>query len=106
MQFTQAHDISGTSLVGYITTTRKHIESVFGKPSWDKPSWDGKVTTEWDIEFADGTVATIYDWKRYEEGAPAYEETYEWHIGGKDFETAKLVSEELAIGVGNFSTQS
>lgn len=82
MKYKHTTEIAGVSLVGYITTTRRHIESVFGAPTWDTPSPDGKVTTEWNLEFEDGTVATIYDYKRYEEGAPALDEVYEWHIGG------------------------
>jgi hypothetical protein len=32
------------------------------------------------LEFEDGTVATIYDWKEYETPTGKYR----WHIGGKD----------------------
>ena len=45
---------------------------------------DGKVTTEWIARFDDGAVATVYDWKRYDEGAPGMDEVYDWHIGGTD----------------------
>jgi hypothetical protein len=76
-------DINGTSLQGEFTATRAEIEAVFGQPTYStQDEWE-KVTTEWDITFSDGTVATIYDWKRYEEGAPKMYESYSWHIGGR-----------------------
>jgi len=39
------------------------------------------------LEFEDGTVATIYDWKLYE---TPYDE-YQWHIGGKSFKAVERV---------------
>ena len=82
-------EVSGTHLQGYVTTTRRALEQMFGEPldySGDDFLSDGKVTTEWLIEFDDGVIATVYDWKRYESGAPALDETYTWHIGGHDSE--------------------
>jgi hypothetical protein len=70
-----------TSLQGYVDATREQLVAVFGEP-YPIQSSDGKVTTEWIIEFADKTIATIYDYKRYELGAPKSDELYEWHIGG------------------------
>ena len=74
-------DISFTSLQGYIQATRTQLESVFGAPQ--DGGGEDKVTTCWDIKFADGSIACIYDWKRYEEGAPAADEVYSWHIGAR-----------------------
>lgn len=70
-----------TSLQGSVDATRDELVAVFGEPHPIESS-DGKVTTEWIIEFEDKTIATIYDWKRYELGAPKSDELYEWHIGG------------------------
>jgi hypothetical protein len=83
------------SLVGYVTTTRAQLEEVFGAPTYSEESWDGKVTTEWVLVFPDGTRATIYDWKRYEEGAPTMNEEYEWHIGGNSRDIESLVQDYL-----------
>jgi hypothetical protein len=49
-------------LRGYITTTFDELVKCFGEPNHDG---DGghKVSFEWAIQFADGTYATIYDWK-------------------------------------------
>jgi len=88
-------DVIGTSLVGEIITTRAKIEEVFGKPTFDEVSFDEKSYTQWFLEFEDGTVATIYDWKRYEEGKVGRHELYDWHIGGKTAQAWYLVSEML-----------
>jgi hypothetical protein len=74
--------INGTYLQGEIITTRAEIEAVFGPPNYEDSDPTDKVITEWDITFDDGTVATIYDWKRYDEGPVGMHESYSWHIGG------------------------
>jgi hypothetical protein len=89
---------NNTSLQGYITTTRARIEEVFGDVTLEDQDMFEKVTTEWVIQFLDddSTVATIYDWKRYEEGAPGMNEIYQWHIGGKSPLAVELVQKALA----------
>ncbi len=88
----------GTSLMGFITTTRSDLERVFGSPTIDDGNDTGdKVTTEWYLLSDDGTRATIYDWKRYEQGAPEMNERYEWHIGGDSAEAVTIVSEALGL---------
>lgn len=85
---------SGTSLVGYVETTLETLIKAFGEPQrWDEGD---KVTTEWTLVFEDATVATIYDWKRYELGAPASDEMYEWHIGGNSKEAETHVKSVLS----------
>ena len=42
---------NGTSLVGYITEDYSTLVEVFGPPHFDQPSGDGKVHTEWNLEF-------------------------------------------------------
>lgn len=71
---------NGTSLQGYVTETFRTLAETFGSP--ESLGVEDKITVEWAIQFEDGTVATIYDWKRYELGAPGLDEVYEWHIGG------------------------
>lgn len=100
MEFTTNVDAIGTSGRGYIfDVTRAEIESVFGTPTYDEAveefSGDGKVTVEWTIGFADGTIATIYDWKRYELGTPAMHERIDWNIGGNSSRALELVAEML-----------
>lgn len=74
-------DASGTWLQGKMNATKEAIEAVFGGQTHSFDSFE-KVTTEWVIAFDDGLIATIYDWKRYEQGAPRLNERYMWHIGG------------------------
>ena len=71
-------DINGTSLMGYVLTTYERIVEVFGEPV----GGGDKSTAEWDITFADGKVATIYDWKEYSTPMGLYQ----WHIGGRSKE--------------------
>lgn len=92
-------DSSGTSLQGYCRTTRTQIEEAFGTPSYENADLYEKVTTEWTIQFSDGKVATIYDWKRYNEGAPEMNETYDWHIGGHSSDILQKVSGILGTAV-------
>lgn len=75
--------VGGTSLVGEIVTNYKTLKKLFGKPHGS----DGyKSDAEWYIEFEDGLVATIYNWKdgkNYcgKSGLPKSKIT-DWHIGG------------------------
>lgn len=99
-------DYSGGHLVGYFNATRREIESIFGAPTYTDNSESEKVTVEWVVKFEDGTYATIYDWKRYEEGTPKMDEVYEWHIGGNDLNSARLVSEAMWREVTDFDVSA
>jgi hypothetical protein len=97
MQFQTHNDANiethGSSLMGYIQATRAQLEAVFGAPmdfDCGVPEDNDKVTTMWRLRF--GTqVATIYDWKRYEDGAPKAHEVIAWHIGALDKQAELLV---------------
>jgi hypothetical protein len=83
-------DISnGTSLQGYVTTTMRDLIAVFDEPTFYYPG--DKVTVEWTHMFSDGSVATIYDWKRYDLGAPDMDELMEYNIGGFNRDVVELV---------------
>lgn len=99
MSFTVSEkvDINGTCLQGYVSATRRKIQSVFGKPTLKGYRHD-KVTTEWAIQFDDGLVATLYDYKRYSAGSPKMDEEYGWHIGGHDRAAVDRVRETLESG--------
>lgn len=98
MKFTTNFDyslIEGTWLQGYTTATRRELEAAFGAPAFEGEG--DKVTTEWEILFDDGIVATIYDWKRYELGAPAMDERITWNIGGRDPIAVERVKDALLV---------
>lgn len=76
----------GTHLQGYVGGNYSDLVKTFGEPKF---LYDTKSTVEWTIEFesAEGSlVATIYDWKRKDEGDDDFDPSYvnEWNIGGKD----------------------
>jgi len=87
---------NGTSLQGYINATYKELVAVFGKPT----DGDGyKVDAQWLIEFDNGTLATIYNYKdginyNGRSGTPKTQIT-EWHVGGFDKNAPLLVNEIL-----------
>jgi hypothetical protein len=83
-------DPTGTHLQGYIEASYDTLVDLFGEPL---PGDGYKVDAEWFIQFEDGTLATVYNYKdgvNYcgEGGIPVKLIT-EWHIGGDDH-NAKL----------------
>jgi hypothetical protein len=76
---------SGTSLVGYITTTYDKLVEELGEPQ----EGGDKCTASWSIQAPDGTIATIYDWKT--ECTPRG--AYAWHVGGHNPHKALLLAE-------------
>lgn len=75
--------IDGSHLQGYIDAGYSELTDLFGEPH----NGDGyKSDAEWSIEFADGTVATIYNYKdghNYNDGCGTPTEAIRnWHIGG------------------------
>ena len=76
-------EITGTSFQGDIRLDYYDIVSRLGKPQ-DRDGY--KIDAEWNVEFDDGTVATLYNWKNGrnycgEDGLKPYQ-IEEWHIGG------------------------
>jgi len=67
---------NGTHLEGYVNAYYHQLVEAFGEPTYT--SGGDKTTVEWIIEFEDGEVATIYDYKCYETPFGLYN----WHIGG------------------------
>lgn len=93
-------DISGTSLIGYVTTTYDHLVEKLGKPTHTGDEYD-KVQAEWNLSFEreDGrkVIASIYDWKQYEQGVPTSE--YKWHVGGHSIDVVLAVQELLGVPI-------
>ena len=88
--------VNGTSLKGWVITTYEDLYNVLG-PS-KEGSADGKTTAEWILEGADGTVATIYDWKT----SATPKDLYHWHIGGHTSKSLDLVNSVLKIETKKF----
>lgn len=95
-QNTKDAEVTGTSLVGYVKTTREELVKFFGEPTYSYGEGD-KVTVEWTLSFSNGDVATIYDWKRYELGTPELNEIYDWHIGGNTSAVAGLIQNLMEV---------
>ena len=77
--------IDGTHLQDYAETKYDDLVKTFGEPE-DISSPGNKSDVEWTIQFADGLIGTIYNYKdgpNY--GGGAVEEITNWHIGGKDY---------------------
>lgn len=87
MKFSTNADVNGTSLQGYVTAYYHELIELFGDPELG----GDKTTVEWCLEFEDGTVATIYDWKEYETPLGKYQ----WHIGGHDRSAVMAVTEAM-----------
>ena len=92
MKFTNDASINGTSLKGYVIATYDELFDAFGEPD-DGPNdlAADKVTCCWRLQFEDGTVVSIYDWKESE--TPLHR--YDWHIGGKNSQAVDLVHATL-----------
>lgn len=85
-------NVSGTSYKGEIKTTYKKLVDVFGEPG--KGSADGKTDVNWKIEFDNGEVANIYNWKNgVKYGNTNIESINEWNIGGYKSSVVKLIEE-------------
>ena len=77
-------DILGTSLRGYLHNTKySDLIEVFGEPTFNQESGDGKVHFEWVFDF-NGETFTLYDWKTYNIEYTMNELTT-WNIGGKTY---------------------
>lgn len=83
----------GTCLQGSVDATYEQLELALGEPMGG--SFDGKVQAEWQIQFDDGKVATIYDWKQYGQDVKG---VTDWHIGGHDSSVVSRVKQIAELG--------
>ena len=86
---------NGTSGQGSITATLRTLLKIFGQPN-GQPS--DKTTVEWVLQFENGTIATVYDWKRYELGTPEMDERTDWEVGGFDNDAYEQVRRAVRLG--------
>lgn len=90
-------NINGTSGQEDFIAKYSDLVKIFGEPLLDT-SGDDKTDAEWEIEFEDGTVASIYNWKNGKnwdcENGLKVEDIEEWQIGGHN-ETARIRVHEV-----------
>lgn len=87
-------NINMSHLQGYVDANWDELVALFGEPEYlmDKVDW------EWSIQFEDGTVATVYNWKN----GPSYggyampDRIKTWHIGGFNPHAHTLVNKVLS----------
>ena len=85
---------AGTHLQGYIKLDYYDILDRLGEPQ-ERDVY--KIDAEWVIEFYDGTVATLYNWKNGrnycgEDGLDLHQ-IGEWHIGGNKKDVVRKIYE-------------
>lgn len=100
MKFIKNPPFTSTWLQGKVEAPYTKLLATFGEPSkFSEAEGDGKVSIEWSLRFADGTPATIYDWKNYSSPEALIEANHSnWHIGGTTRRAVELVLETLNKG--------
>lgn len=89
-----------TSLQGYVAASYDDLVELFGEPTYTG-SYDDKVDFEWVLTIVDHEndethVATLYNWKDYDNGLEAQSNPfYEWHIGGHSALVASVLEEYI-----------
>ena len=83
--------VSGTSFMATVSVPYGKLVRILGEPTY---IGGDKTLAEWAIQFEDGTIATIYDWKNY---GSKKELIRHWHIGGFSNRATQLVLELLEL---------
>lgn len=92
MQFQPTDEIANSCLQGQVTTTYERLVQVFGLPH-NSNLESSRTRAHWAFKFADGTVATIYDWKT---GLEPWNNVH-WNIGGHSIRAEALVKAALGF---------
>jgi hypothetical protein len=97
----QPIETAGSHLIGVVVASYNMMRTAFGDPCGAFDPY--KTQVEWAIQFEDGTIATIYDWKEgdcyHGEGqGKHFSKVIEWHIGGFN-EKAELRVLEVITGI-------
>ena len=91
-------NVGGTSLQGYIKASYEQLLQTFGAPNPNLCD-NYKTDVEWAFKFADGTVATLYNWKNGKNynGDEGLElnDIYEWNVGGFNEKAVSRLLEKL-----------
>jgi hypothetical protein len=97
-----AQTATGTGYQGRLAIPFTRIVEVFGEPD-ESPSF--KSAFEWVIQFADGTVACIYDYRassRCNTNNPTPDQMRandfcDWHVGGRGPRAMELLRAALTV---------
>ena len=93
-----SENVGGTSLQGYIKASYEQLLQTFGAPNSTLCD-NYKTDVEWAFKFADGTVATLYNWKNGKNylGDEGLElnDIYEWNVGGFNDKAVSRLLEQL-----------
>ena len=97
MKFTMGDYSNGSSLQGFVNIEYATLTKIFGQPTDDGDGY--KIDAMWRMKFADGTTASIYnykDGKNYTngKGMPISLIT-NWHIGGENKNAVDRVMEVI-----------
>lgn len=90
-------DTCDTSLMGHVSIDYNKLVETFGEP------FDGcdKTDVEWEIEFSDDKVATIYNYKDgfnyLGRSGMSVENITDWHVGGFDPVVVGRISKILGL---------
>jgi len=93
MKFTNRANINMTGLKGEFPIAFAELVEIFGAPDVGPNADLDKTTCEWRLQFEDGTIASIYDYKM---GFTPMSE-YEWHIGGHSAEAYTHVVDAIIM---------
>ena len=91
---------NGTFLQGYIRADYGLLVNLFGIPSF---AFSSKTDWDWTIQFDDGTVATIYNYKNgpnYGYPTVTGDDIVEWHVGGYNQQAMENVKRVLTANPG------
>lgn len=94
-RWARPHEIRGTHFRGYVEAAYDDVTAAFGDPV--SGSADAKTQVEWRTVFADGTAATIYDYRC--DCEPRRHRL--WHVGG---EPDGAAVERVAAALGSRAT--
>lgn len=97
MNFKPTTATNGSHLQGYVDVSYQRLVEVFGPPHSEGDAY--KSDAQWSLEFEDGTIATIYNYKdgKNYNGRTGTPSTWitEWHVGGFTPKALELVLGEL-----------
>ena len=100
-------DVNGTGLLAYLhELSYARIVDMFGEPMADGYD-DFKIDAQWRIQFPDGEVATVYNYKTGRNyigpDAPDVKDITKWNIGGKNKDVVFRIHQLLMKDVTHYA---